>query len=78
MQGRELKYPEEKCKKQQQTREPFLEFVRLLRGKKNKNQTVEDTTMKKWMGLNKSAPDETKIETRAPLVLPPDFDELPE
>lgn len=36
------------------------------------------TTMKKWMGLNKSTPDETKIETRAPLVLPPDFDELPE
>ena len=35
------------------------------------------TTMKKWLGLNKSAPDETKIETRSPLVLPPDFDELP-
>ena len=36
------------------------------------------STLKKWLGLNKSAPDETKIETRAPLVLPPDFDELPE
>ena len=36
------------------------------------------TTMKRWFGLNKSAPDETKIETRAPLVLPPDFDELPQ
>ena len=35
------------------------------------------TTLKKWFGLNKSTPDETKIETRAPLVLPPDFDELP-
>jgi hypothetical protein len=35
------------------------------------------TTLKKWFGLNKSAPDETKIETRAPLVLPPDFDDLP-
>ena len=35
------------------------------------------TTAKKWLGLNKSTPDETKIETRAPLVLPPDFDELP-
>jgi len=35
------------------------------------------STMKKWLGLNKSTPDETKIETRAPLVLPPDFDELP-
>ena len=34
------------------------------------------TTMKKWFGLNKTAPDETKIETRAPLVLPPNFDEL--
>ncbi len=33
--------------------------------------------VKKWLGLNKSTPDETKIETRAPLVLPPDFDELP-
>ncbi len=36
------------------------------------------TTAKKWLGLNKSTPDETKIETRAPLVLPPDFDVLPE
>ena len=34
-------------------------------------------TMKKWLGLNKTTPDETKIETRSPLVLPPDFDELP-
>jgi len=34
-------------------------------------------TAKKWLGLSKSAPDETKVETRAPLVLPPDFDELP-
>lgn len=34
-------------------------------------------TAKKWLGLNKTVPDETKIETRAPLVLPPDFDELP-
>jgi len=33
---------------------------------------------KKWLGIGKtSAPDETKVETRAPLVLPPDFDELP-
>ena len=31
------------------------------------------TTLKKWFGLNKSTPDETKIETRAPLVLPPDL-----
>jgi len=36
------------------------------------------TTAKKWFGLNKSTPDETKIETRTPLVLPPDFDELPQ
>jgi len=35
------------------------------------------TTAKKWLGLNKTTPDETKVETRAPLVLPPDFDELP-
>ena len=35
------------------------------------------SSFKKWFGLNKSSPDETKIETRAPLVLPPDFDELP-
>ena len=35
------------------------------------------TTAKKWLGLNKTSPDETKIETRAPLVLPPDFDKLP-
>lgn len=35
-------------------------------------------TAKKWLGFEKSAPDETKIETRAPLVLPPDFDELPD
>ncbi len=35
------------------------------------------STLKRWFGLNKTSPDETKIETRAPLVLPPDFDELP-
>lgn len=33
---------------------------------------------KKMLGLEKSAPDETKVETRDRLVLPPDFDELPE
>lgn len=36
------------------------------------------STLKKWTGLEKSAPDETKVETRSPLVLPPDFDELPD
>ncbi len=36
------------------------------------------STAKKWLGLDKTnTPDETKVETRAPLVLPPDFDELP-
>ena len=36
------------------------------------------STFKKWAGFEKNAPDETKIETRNPLVLPPDFDELPD
>lgn len=36
------------------------------------------TTFKKWVGFEKKSPDETKIETRNPLVLPPDFDELPD
>jgi len=35
------------------------------------------STVKRWVGLNKTSPDETKIETRDPLVLPPDFDDLP-
>ncbi len=33
---------------------------------------------KKELGLSKSTPDETRVETRQPLDLPPDFDELPE
>ena len=33
---------------------------------------------KRWLGLGKTdTSDETKVETRAPLVLPPNFDELP-
>ncbi len=33
---------------------------------------------KKDLGLNRSTPDETKVEIRQPLDLPPDFDTLPE
>ena len=33
---------------------------------------------KKYLGLNRSTPDETKVEPRTPLDLPPDFDTLPE
>lgn len=33
---------------------------------------------KKDLGLQKSIPDETKVETRKPLDLPPNFDELPD
>ena len=32
---------------------------------------------KKDLGLAKDTPDETKVETRKPLDLPPDFDVLP-
>ncbi len=33
---------------------------------------------KKDLGLAKDTPDETKVETRKPLDLPPDFDVLPD
>lgn len=33
---------------------------------------------KKDLGLSRSVPDETSVETRQPLDLPPDFYELPE
>lgn len=33
---------------------------------------------KKDLGLNRSTPDETQVQMRPPLDLPPDFDTLPE
>lgn len=33
---------------------------------------------KKQLGLSRSAPDETSVETRRPLELPPDYNILPE
>lgn len=33
---------------------------------------------KKDLGLSRSAPDETQVQTRQNLVLPPDFDMLPD
>lgn len=33
---------------------------------------------KKDLGLSKQTPDETKVETRKSLDLPPDFDKLPD
>lgn len=33
---------------------------------------------KKDLGLSRNTPDETKVETRRSLDLPPDFDQLPD
>lgn len=33
---------------------------------------------KKDLGLSRSIPDETQVQTRSNLVLPPDFDVLPD
>ncbi len=35
------------------------------------------SSLKKTLGLERSVPDETQLETRQPLDMPPDMNELP-
>lgn len=40
--------------------------------------TVGCSMTKKQLGLSRSTPDESVVQTRQPLDLPPDFDVLPD